>query len=288
MKRFLVLLCIAFVPVACNWDQGLDVDSDAGSDAAGEELPLIVTFIDVWQGDSALFELPDGQVILIDGGDEGYGASSVIPVLDAKQIDTIDLMVLTHPHSDHCGGLDEIMNHVTVMEIWDNGETNDTYPYNQYAIARDGEGATLLVPARDYSVSFGEVSATVMHVDDGYKDFNNDSIAIMFFYRNVKILTTGDVEREAQEDMLFRYGSALGCDVLKAPHHGSSDFHESFVLYASPQHAVISSGTGNQYGHPHQESLAAYNGIGAVICRTDQLGTVEFTTDGTSMETNCN
>ena len=288
MKRFFVFTCIAFGLVACNWDEGLDVDSDAGSDAADEELPLTVTFIDVWQGDSALFELPDGRVILIDGGDESYGVSSVIPVLDAKQIDTIDLMVMTHPHSDHCGGLDEIMNHVTVLEIWDNGETNDTNSYDGYVLARDGEGATLLVPARDYSVSFGEVSLTVMHVDEGYEDFNNDSIAIMFAYRNIKILTTGDVEREAQEDMLFLYGSSLACDVLKVPHHGSSDFHESFVLYASPQHAVISSGTGNQYGHPHQEALDAYNGIGAVICRTDQLGTVEFTTDGTSLETNCN
>ena len=288
MKRFLVFTFIAFVPVACNWDEGLDVDSDAGSDAGNEELPLVVSFIDVWQGDSTLFELPDGQVILIDGGDEGYGVSSVIPVLDEKQIDTIDLMILTHPHADHCGGLDEIMNHVTVLEIWENGEANDTYPYNQYVLARDGEVASILVPARDYTVFFGEVSLTVMHVDDGYEDFNNDSIAIMFAYRNVKVLATGDVEREAQEDMLFLYGSALGCDVLKVPHHGSSDFHESFLVYASPQHAVISSGAGNQYGHPHQESLDAYNSIGAVICRTDQMGTVEFTTDGISMETNCN
>jgi competence protein ComEC len=259
---------------------------DLGDGGAGDGL-LHATFIDVGQGDSALIELPDGSIILVDGGEEGQGTARVLPLLDEKEIDEIDLMILTHPHSDHCGGLDEVMAHVAVAAIWENGEPLGTPAYAGYGSARNASGAEVSQPGPGAAREFGEAVIEVLATNTGYPDENNDSLVTLLTYRDVRILLPGDAEAEEQSDLLAAYPGELGADILKVPHHGSSDFASGFPAAVSPAYAVISCGAGNDYGHPHQEALDAYAGIDAAICRTDIVGDVVFSSDGAEIETNC-
>ncbi len=239
------------------------------------------------QGDSALFVLPDGFTILIDGGDEGLGDGRVIPALQDRGVARLDLLVLSHPHADHCGGLDEVLSKVPVDEIWENGEGMNTGPWDDYAQARDASGAEVTVPQAGFELVVGDVLIEVLSANGGYEGQNNDSLVIMLTYGDVKILTTGDIEAEAQGELLSKYGSGLEAHVVKVPHHGSWNQQPSFAPYTSPEIAVISCGAGNEYGHPHQESIDSYQATGAAVCRTDFLGNISVTTDGETLESNC-
>jgi len=272
-----------WLAAGCTIDASPEVSDGGVSDGL-----LHATFIDVGQGDSALFELPDGSIVLVDGGEEGQGLNAVLPIMEEKGISAIDLMILTHPHSDHCGGLDEVMAHVEVAEIWENGEALDTPAYAGYGAERNASGAEVLHPSVGDARAFGEVVIEVLATNTGYPQANNDSIASSLTYRDVRFLLPGDAEVEEQGDMLDAHDPAdLRAAVLKVPHHGSSDFDPAFPETVMPGFAVISCGLGNDYGHPHQESLDAYAAIDAAICRTDQMGDVLFTTDGAEIETNC-
>jgi competence protein ComEC len=276
-----VFVAVTTLAVGCTIDVSPDV-SDGGSDGL-----LHATFIDVGQGDSALFELPDGTIVLVDGGEEGHGLSDVVPILEEKGITAIDLMILTHPHSDHCGGLDEVMDHVQVAEIWENGETLGTPAFAGYGSARNDSGAEVVHPALGDSRTFGEAVLVVLATATGYPEVNNDSVVASLEYRGVRFLLPGDAEVEEQLDLLDAYGAQLEADVLKVPHHGSFNFTAAFPETVAPEYAVISCGAGNDYGHPHEEALDAYSAISAAICRTDLMGDITFTTDGADLETNC-
>jgi len=269
---------------SCDWDEGLKSGGPAPD--AGDDV-LTATFIDVGQGDAALLELPGGEAVLIDGGDDGYGESAILPLLEEKGVAHLDLVVLTHPHADHCGGLDEVIARVTVGEIWENGETADTLAWQRYEEARDASGAQVLVPAQGHAVRYGDASLEVLSRPAGHEGENDDSIVVMVRHGGIAILMAGDAEQLEQQDLISDHGAALDCDVLKVPHHGSRYFAPAFPEHTSPDLAVISCGEGNDYGHPHQEALAAYEEAGAAICRTDLLGDVVVTTDGEGLSSSC-
>jgi len=279
-------LVVAALAVGCTFDMSPDVN-DGGPDGGVSDGLLHATFIDVGQGDSALFELPDGTIVLVDGGEEGQGFGAVVPILEEKGIEAIDLMILTHPHSDHCGGLDEVMAHVSVVEIWENGEALDSPAYAGYGVARNASGAEIVHPEPGDARAFGEVVIEVLATNTGYPEANNDSIVASLTYKDVRFLLPGDAEVEEQSDLLDAYEAELRAAVLKVTHHGSSDFAPLFPEAVMPDYAVISCGAGNDYGHPHQEALDAYAAIGAAICRTDLMGDVTFSTDGETLETSC-
>jgi competence protein ComEC len=179
------------------------------------------------------------------------------------------------------------MDHVSVAEIWENGEPVDSPAYAGYGAARNESDATVVHPEPGYVREFGETAIEVLATNTGYPDENNDSIVASLGFREMRFLLPGDAEVEEQSDLLDAYDGELQSDVLKVPHHGSYHFDPDFPPAVSPEYAVISCGTGNDYGHPHQEALDAYAEIGAVICRTDLMGDVTFSTDGETLETNC-
>lgn len=259
-------------------------DTDTGSAGSGD---LTVTFIDVGQGDATLLEMPDGRTVLVDGGDNGEGFAAILPLLDDKGIEVVDLMVLTHPHSDHCGGLDEVLLAKDVLEVWENGETLDTATYDDFADARNGEGAQLGVPDQGDHRAFGEATITILNTGEGYEGENNDSIVLSVEFGQRKILLTGDVEALEQEDLVDDYGDALACDALKVPHHGSWNQDSEFISFASPTFAVISCGEVNDYGHPHQVTIDAYLEVVDELCITFEAGDSVLWTDGSEMTFEC-
>lgn len=273
----LILLagCIDTGPVSPGRDGG---PADGGAESDGLEF-LAITFIDVGQGDAALFEMPDGSTILIDGGPDGAGQDAIVPLLWERGISTLELMVLTHPHADHCGGLDEVLEQVLVGEIWENGETLGTVAYQDFVAARDAEGALVRIAEAGDQRSFGGAMLTVLAADRGMPGENNDSIVIAFDFAGVRVLTTGDIERESQSLLVDEYGPDLASAVVKVPHHGSGNFDPLFVDTVAADFGVVSCGAGNPHGHPHPAAMAAWQEAGTALCRTDLSGDVGVVID---------
>ncbi len=264
----------------------IDPPRDLPADPSGPDL-FVVTFIDVWQGDSALLELPGGYAVLIDGGDDGHGNWDVLQVMEKRGITSLDLMVMTHPHADHVGGLDEVIEQVDVAEVWENGETLTTNAYEDFVTAREARGVPVSYPEQGDETWLGDVHLEVLNSNEGYPGQNNDSLVIMFTYGAVRLLTTGDVEDEEQHDLVNDYGDALHADVIKVPHHGSPNYDTEFIATVSPDYAVISVGEGNDYNHPSQGNIDAYQAAGATVCRTDTSGDIMAVLDGMQVEFFC-
>jgi len=293
-----LVLPVLVSTVACVGDPQVDKVPDSGQDDGGPDGgdtdsdsagpgDLTVTFIDVGQGDSTLLQLPGGEVVLVDGGDNGEGFASILPLLDEQGIEVLDLVVLTHPHSDHCGGLDEVILAKDVLEIWENGETLETVTYEEYADARDAEGALLDLPEQGDQRVYGEVGITVLNSDEGYEGENNDSIVLAVEYGQIELLLTGDVEALEQADLVDDYGDALACDAIKVPHHGSWNQDPEFITLVAPTYAVISCGEVNDYGHPHQVTIDAYLDVADELCITFEAGDVTLWSDGADLDFNC-
>jgi competence protein ComEC len=229
-----------------------------------------VTFLDVGQGDSAVLELPDGKTIVVDTGPTGHETVQYLKYLGRRDIDAL---ALTHGDLDHCGGLDRIVRHINVREVWDNG-----------AVAYDEEFA---IPRKTLErgdvINAGGYAITVLHPYDDFYTFgdnpsqedNNRSLVLKVRGEKRSILFAADIEDEAEED-IANAGKWLKCDVLKVPHHGGrSSAHQGFLFEVSPSIAVISVGKDNSFGHPAQEMLEALSG--KKILRTDQDGAVKVT-----------
>jgi competence protein ComEC len=228
---------------------------------------MSITFLDVRQGNSAVVELPDKKVLVIDTGRSGFQTANFLRYRGIKKIDAL---VLSHGSLDHTGGLNRILNDFNVREIWDNSRLiySDGLP-NDIVHRRLERGDT--AEGSGYRI-------TVLHPYYGFytmfsgSDENNDSLVIRIDGIKNSFLFTGDIEQEAQED-LWHLGRHLKSNVIKVPHHGSrTSASEIFFSAVSPEIAVISAGRKNRHGHPHDEMLQLLEG--ARVLRTDIDGAI--------------
>jgi len=236
-----------------------------------------VHFIDVGQGDAILVEAGDAD-ILVDGGPSG---TAVLSYLAGQHVPDLDLMVATHPHADHIGGLDDVLAQYKVLEVWTNGATSTSQTYQDFAAAVATEGAVQQQIRRGYSTEFGGVTLTALDPTDPLTgDANGDSIVLRLSCGSVDVLLTGDANADSEASMLADPSVVLDADVLKVGHHGSStSTTNAFLDAVTPNDAVISVGAGNTYGHPTQETLNRLADHGATVYRTDLNGTVVLTSD---------
>jgi len=237
---------------------------------------LTVHFIDVGQGDSILLDHGDIEV-LIDGGDKSPGVVSYInDYVDGP----LEVMVATHPHTDHIGGLIAVLDAFEVYKILLNGDTSTSLTYSQFMSAVNSEGAEVSVYSRGLVFGIDSLDFNVLHPVDLSGTINNNSLVLSLSYGQVDFLFTGDAEQEAEASMLAD-GVVPDVEILKVGHHGSSTASSiQFIKAAKPECAIYMAGQGNSYGHPHEEAIANLCEVGAEIYGTDIHGTIVITTDG--------
>lgn len=252
---------------------------------------LTVSYIDIGQGDSELIELPEGKNILIDAGDR-EGANNLIAYLKERKIKKLDLIIITHPHLDHYGGLIKTLKDLKDLEIgqvFDSGVKTTSSTYAKLLEQFLAKKVKFKIPRKGEKVNFNnDISLSILAPQEPLltntkSDINNSSIVAKLVYKNVSFLFTGDIEDESQEQILESFSpSDLNSTILKVAHHGSRyTTSDKFLEDVNPKIAVISTGKGNTYGHPHKEALERINNKKIPLYRTDLNGTIVLTTDGT-------
>ena len=243
---------------------------------------LYVHYIDVGQGDSELV-CCNGEYMLIDAG-EPDASDAVLEYLDALGIDRLDYLVCTHGHSDHCGGLDAVVESLEVETVFTSPYADDSPSYEIFTDAVYDAGLELTVPELGESYRLGEASFSFIGPLEDYDNQNDDSLVMRLEYGDTSFLFTGDMTSKAEKD-LINDGADLRCDVLKVGHHGSSGSScYQFLYEAQPSIGVISCEKGNSYGHPHEEALSRLNDADITVFRTDLEGSIVIFSDGMRVE----
>jgi competence protein ComEC len=239
---------------------------------------LKVYFIDVGQGDSILILSPDGKIILIDGGEADSGC---LPFLKGLGVSHIDLMVATHPHSDHIGGLVQVLKAMPVVRVVTNGQISATPTFEDFLNGIANDKAALVIAKEGDTISEGQLSFAVLSpVNTSGDDLNHNSLVLRLVYGQVSFLFMGDADKAAEASMIAA-GLVLPTTILKVGHHGSEySSSPAFLALVHPAVAIYTAGIGNDYGHPKPVTLADLTAVGAQIYGTDVNGTITVTTDG--------
>lgn len=239
---------------------------------------MVVHFIDVGQGDSIFIELPNSETMLIDAGEIGQG-DLVSTYIFSQGYDTIDHVVATHTHSDHIGGMPEVLDTFNIGTFYMTENTSTSSIFEQTLNKVNESGADICyVMAGDIIIDNGKLLCEVVApkaIDND--EINNNSIVIKLTYGETKFLFTGDAEKSEEAGIWTN----IKCDVLKVGHHGSdSSTTPNFLKKVEPKYAVISCGLGNAYGHPSDDVLKRLYDRNIDVFRTDLQGTIVFASDG--------
>ena len=252
---------------------------------------LHVSFVDVGQGDAVLIETPGGRRVIVDGGPEQLEMVRYLGDRMPFRDRTVDLVVLTHGHTDHVNGLLELLRRYDVETVLERATDHDGAPYLAWHRAVGLEQATVVTARPGIVVSldngaFIEVLGPPDRLPKGTQsDVDNASVVLRLVYGDFSFLLTGDAFAHA-EDGLIRRQASTDSDVLKVGHHGSrSSSSRAFLDAVSPAIAVISAGKDGRNGYPHDETLAALSAYvpPEQIFLTGDHGTIEFITDGESL-----
>lgn len=242
-----------------------------------EPSTFTIHFIDVGQADAALIEC-DGHYMLIDGGNKG-DSSVIYSILKSANVAKLDIVVATHAHEDHVGGLPGAFNYtssdITLCPVtyYDSNAFDD---FKKYA---ELKGGGITIPNVGDTYKLGSAVVEILGVNST-SDTNNSSIVLMITYCDTRFLFTGDAEREA-EQIILDSGIDLSATVLKVGHHGSADSTTyPFLREIMPEYAVISVGENNSYGHPTENTLSRLRDADVQVFRTDMQGDIFCTSDG--------
>lgn len=260
---------------------GILGDSPHSSLRQGTTGDLRAYFLDVGQGDGSIILFKD-RVIVIDAGDTDRGGD-VVRALHRLGVQRIDLLVATHPHADHIGGMQDVLENFPVAQVLDPGMPSTSVLYERFLDTVDEKNIPYIVAEQGQTIDLDPalrilvLSPPKERIGD---DLNTNSIVLRISYGTVNLLFTGDATTGA-EDVMAKSGYPLDAQILKVGHHGSSGSGSSaFLSRVSPETAIISAGAGNSYGHPHQETLDRLARAGVAVFRTDVDGTILIRSNG--------
>jgi len=254
---------------------------------------LRITYLYVGQGDCTLLETPDGSRILIDCGTKEFkynsGESNIMPYLKRRGIEKIDLLILTHLHKDHIGGIESVLRNFEITKIISPYAAEDnflTQVMEKLIIEKKIQREELF--SGDYIEGYGNLRLYFLNPernDSLHLNEHTKSSVIKLKYRNTDAVFIGDLNFEGEKLITDRYGDFLKTDILKISHHGSKNASSiPFLLKSKPEYAIISCGKDNVFGHPAEVVLSKLNILGSKVFRTDKDGAVIFESDGKSLE----
>ena len=274
-KLFALILALSLLLSGCVEVQIQPVETTVSGET------LTVQFIDVGQADCALLEC-GGEFLLIDGGNRD-DSQLVVSFLEQQGVEELSAVVCTHAHEDHVGGLPAVLAVYPTKAVYAPTKTYSSNIFDKFVYYTDQQGLDITIPAPGDQFSLGGAAVTVLGPVKSYAETNNTSIVLRVEYGKTSFLFTGDMETEAENDMLDYWEGKMDwkTDVLKVGHHGSNtSTGYRFLNEVSPGQAVISVGTGNTYGHPHKEPMSRLNQAQVTVFRTDELGTIQAVSDG--------
>ena len=241
---------------------------------------LEVEFIDVGQAES-IFIKQDGHNILIDAGNNADG-KLLVKYLKNKGIKKFDYVVGTHPHEDHIGGLDDIINEFEIEHILMPDVTTNTKSFEDVLDAIEKKNLEIEIPVIDDTFTTGDLNFKVINTGTNEEDLNSDSIVLRMDYKNNSYLFTADLTGDIEKELLEK---DIDVDIYKVAHHGStySNTYE-FLERVTPKYAIISCGKENDYYYPHVKALNRIKKHTKEIYRTDQDGTIIVKDDGKNIE----
>ena len=273
-RRFILALVLAlsiFLPNVLPIDR-----------AWAEESLLRIIFVDVGQADSTII-ICDGEVLMIDGGNAADSQLIFSMLRNTLGIDHINYMIATPPHEDHVGGLAAAFNACSVDVLLTPVLEYDTKAFQSMMKYAEQQGTSIQIPQPGDSFMIGSAYVEILGPVRYYENYNDMSIICKITYGETTFLFGGDAEWDAEHDLVDS-GADLSADVLRVNHHGSNSSSTYVFLRAvMPTYAIISVGTGNPYGHPTEETLARLGDVGAVVMRTDEMGSIECTSDGSNI-----
>lgn len=277
-------------PNAANQPAAQNEEKAASADKNNE---LTVTMLNVGQGDAILIKTAE-QTVLIDTSDLDE-QEKLRAELEKAKVKRIDKLILTHPHADHIGGVEGVvLKDYEVGEVYDNGMPSKSKIYLRYMkIIKQRNIPRHALTAGEVlnfggGVSFKVLSPPKEVVEKGSKstdnhDPNNESVVGKLIFGNFSMMFTGDAEQQAEKVMVDNFAGDLRSTLLKAGHHGSkTSSSAAFLRAVQPEGVLISCGAGNDYGHPHKQTMKKYQSLKLKIYETDLNGTIVVTSDGKS------
>jgi competence protein ComEC len=250
---------------------------------------LVVTVLDVGQGDALFLEFPNRKCVLVDAGPKSFtydaGERLVAPFLKRKGCETIDALVVTHAHADHLGGVKYLLEHFRVGRLIQAGNPPASQMFREVVAAAQQNHVPVERTSMGQVLSIDTTARVFVLSPNGRRDssrnLNNRSIVLKVVYGKTSFLLQGDAETEVEDDLLHRYGPILPSDVLKAGHHGSiTSSSIAFLKRVRPAIALISVGMNNKFGHPSPVVLSRFREMGVRIERTDEEGAAMVRSDG--------
>ncbi|MEG6586823.1 ComEC/Rec2 family competence protein [Dendrosporobacter sp. 1207_IL3150] len=278
LATIIMMLAIIFLIGCGNVSQSTELEKPRPNQ-------LMIKVIDIGQGDAALLRTAE-QTILIDTGDISE-RDKLVSFLKKQDIKVIDKVIITHPHADHLGGMDAVLDNFDVKQVYDSGITTTTKVYRQYLTDIKKKNIPFKVVTGGENIDFGGgVTFNVLAPEKPFieeSELNNNSIVGKVAFGKVSMLFTGDIEKEAEAKLIKNYSPKLKATILKSPHHGSETSSSmAFLRAVSPEVITISLGANNDYHHPHAKVLKRYKELKSQILQTDLAGTITIVTDGQS------
>lgn len=246
---------------------------------------LKVHYIDVGQADATLFEYShEGEEyrVLIDTGN--FNSSNALEYLQGRNINHIDVIAITHPHADHIGQLDRIIENIAVDEVWMSGYTITSQTFERATEAVLNSDTDYHEPRTGEEYDIGPLAVEILNPTEIKGDIHENCLSMRLVYGDVAFIFTGDAEAKTEKEMIDT-GIDLQAQFLQLGHHGSDTSNTpEFLKAVQPEIAIYSASTNNQYGHPHQSVLDRLESLGIQVYGTNTHGTIIVNTDGKSYE----
>lgn len=286
-NKFLYSIIASIIIIASTFWGKENIDNTKNNSLDYEQsiANIQVHFIDVGQADSILILSEEGEAMLVDAGNNEDG-TMVVKYLKEQGIKKLKYVIATHPHEDHIGGMDDVINNFTVEAVLMPDVTHTTKTFEDVLNAIKEKDLSITIPSVGEEYEIGEAKFVVIAPNEEMNEnnLNDASIGFKLVNGNNTFLMCGDAEKSSEKEIL-QNGLDISAQVYKVSHHGSDTAtSDDFLKAISPEYAIIPCGENNEYGHPHKETLEKLGQMGVKVLRNDRNGTIIAISDGNTIQ----